>query len=40
LFWQIQRSFKNSFDQLPKTPPFPIIKLLPHERTTFAIRGF
>jgi hypothetical protein len=23
LFWQIKRSFKNCFDQLPKTPLFP-----------------
>jgi hypothetical protein len=25
---------------MPKTPPFPIIKFLPHKRTIFAIRGF
>jgi hypothetical protein len=30
--------FKTSFDQTPKTPPFPIIKLLPHKRANFAIK--
>jgi hypothetical protein len=40
LFWQIKRSFKSKFDQMPKTPPFPILKFLPHKRTVFAIRGF
>jgi hypothetical protein len=40
LFWQIERSFKSKFDQMPKTPPFPIIGILPHKRTIFAIRGF
>jgi hypothetical protein len=25
---------------MPKTPPFPIIKILPHKRTFFVIRGF
>ena len=40
LFWQIERSFKSKFDQMPKTPPFPIIEILPHKRTMFAIRGF
>jgi hypothetical protein len=29
-----------NFDQMPKTPPFPIIKLLPYKRPIFAIRGF
>jgi hypothetical protein len=24
----------------PETPPFPIIKFLPHKRVVFAIRGF
>jgi hypothetical protein len=36
LFWQIERSFKCNFDQMAKTPPFPIIKILPHKRTFFA----
>ena len=40
LFWQIKRSFKSKFDQMPKTPPFPIIKFLPHKRTIFAITWF
>jgi hypothetical protein len=40
LFWQNKRSLKSKFDQMPKTSPFPIIKLLPHKRTIFAIRGF
>jgi hypothetical protein len=35
LFWQIKRSFKSKFDQMPKTPPFPIIKFLPHKGTFF-----
>jgi hypothetical protein len=40
LFWQIERSFKSKFDQIPKTPPFPIMEILPHKRTIFATRGF
>jgi hypothetical protein len=36
LFWQIERSFKSKFDQMPKTPPFPIIEILPHRSTIFA----
>jgi hypothetical protein len=40
LFWQIKKIFKTSFDQIPKTPPFPIIKFLPYKRAVFAIRGF
>jgi hypothetical protein len=40
LFGQIERCFKSNFDQVPKTPPFPIIKILPHKRPNFAIRGF
>jgi hypothetical protein len=40
LFWQIERSFKSTFGQMPQTPPFTIIKILPHKRKIFAIRGF
>jgi hypothetical protein len=40
LFGQIERYFKSKIDQVPKTPPFPIIKILPHKRPNFAIRGF
>jgi hypothetical protein len=36
LFWQIERSFKSKFDQMPKLPLFPIIEILPHKRTIFA----
>jgi hypothetical protein len=32
LFWQIKISFKTSFDKKLETPPFPIIKFLPHNR--------
>jgi hypothetical protein len=39
-FWQIKRSFKSEFEEMPKIPPFPIIKFLPHKRTIFAIEGF
>jgi hypothetical protein len=28
------------FIKTPKTPPFPIIKFLPHKRAVFVIRGF
>jgi hypothetical protein len=38
LFWQIKASFKTSFHQIPKTLPFPIIKVLPHKRAVFAIK--
>jgi hypothetical protein len=31
LFGQIERYSKSKFDQVPKTPPFPIIKILPHK---------
>jgi hypothetical protein len=40
LFGQIERYPKREIDQVPKTPPFPIIKLLPHKRPNFAIRVF
>jgi hypothetical protein len=40
LFWQIKISFKNSFDEIPKTPPFLITNFSPHKRTIFAIRVF
>jgi hypothetical protein len=40
LFGQIERCFKSNFDQVPKTSLFPIIKILPHKRPNFAIRGF
>jgi hypothetical protein len=37
---QIERYFKRKIYQVPKTPPFPIIKILPHKRLNFAIRVF
>jgi hypothetical protein len=40
LFGQNDRYSKRKIDQVPKTPPFPIIKILPHERPNFAIRVF
>jgi hypothetical protein len=40
LFGQIEIYFKSKIDQVQKTPPFPIIKILPHKRPNFAIRGF
>jgi hypothetical protein len=40
LFGQIKRYSKRKIDQVPKTPPFPIIKILPHKRPNFAIRVF
>jgi hypothetical protein len=40
LFWQIKRSFKSKFDQMPKTPPFSHNRISPRKRTIFAIRGF
>jgi hypothetical protein len=40
LFGQIEMYFKSKTDQVPKTPPFPVIKILPHKRPNFAIRGF
>jgi hypothetical protein len=32
LFGQIERYFKSRFNQMPQTPPFFIMKLLPHKR--------
>ena len=40
LFGQIERYSMSRIDQVPKTPPFPIIKILPHKRPSFAIIGF
>jgi hypothetical protein len=40
LFGQIKRYSKRKIDQAPKTPPFSIIKILPHKRPSFAIRVF
>jgi hypothetical protein len=40
LFGQIGRYSKSKIDQVPKTPPFPIIKILPHKRPNFSIRVF
>jgi hypothetical protein len=40
LFGQNERYSKRKIDQVPKTPPFPIIKILPHKRPNFAIRVF
>jgi hypothetical protein len=39
-FGQIERYSKSKIDQVPKIPPFPKIKILPHKRPNFAIRGF
>ena len=33
LFGQIERCIKSNFDQVPKTPHFSMIKILPHKRT-------
>jgi hypothetical protein len=36
LFWQIKRSFKSKFDQMPKTyPPFPINQTSPPQENSF-----
>jgi hypothetical protein len=35
LFWQIQRSFKNSFDQIPKTPSFSHNRITPPQGKCF-----
>jgi hypothetical protein len=40
LFGQIERCFKSNFDQMAKTPPFPIITILLHKKPNFAIRVF
>jgi hypothetical protein len=32
LFGHIESYSKSKIDQVPKTPPFPIIKILPHKR--------
>jgi hypothetical protein len=41
LFGQIERYFpREKIDQVPKTPPFPIIKILPYKGPNFAIRVF
>jgi hypothetical protein len=40
LIWQINISFKTSFDLKLETPLFPIIKFLPHKIVVFAIREF
>jgi hypothetical protein len=40
LFGQIERYSKSKIYQVPKTSPFPIIKIIPHKRPKFAIRGF
>jgi hypothetical protein len=40
LFGQLERYSKRKDFQVPKTPPFPIIKILPHKRLNFAIRVF
>jgi hypothetical protein len=40
LFEQIERYPKSEIDQVPKTPPFPIIKIFPYKRPNFAIRVF
>jgi hypothetical protein len=40
LFGHIKSCSKSKIDQVPKTPPFPIINILPHKRPNFAIRVF
>jgi hypothetical protein len=40
LFGQNERYSKRKIDQVPKTPPFPIIKIPSHKRPNFAIRAF
>jgi hypothetical protein len=40
LFGHKERYSKRKIDQVPKTPPFPIINILPHKRPNFAIRVF
>jgi hypothetical protein len=35
LFGHIESYSKSEIDQVPKTPPFPIIKILPHKRQKF-----
>jgi hypothetical protein len=40
LFGHIESYSKSKIDQVPKTPPFPVIKILPHKRPNFAIRVF
>jgi hypothetical protein len=38
LFGHKEKYSKSEIDQVPKTPHFPIIKILPHKRPNFAIR--
>jgi hypothetical protein len=38
LFRQIKRYSERKIYQVPKTPLYPIIKILPHKRPNFAIR--
>jgi hypothetical protein len=38
LFGQLESYSKRRIYQVPKAPPFPIIKILPHKRPNFAIR--
>jgi hypothetical protein len=40
LFRHKERYFNGKIDQVPKTPPFSIIKNSPHKRLNFAIRVF
>jgi hypothetical protein len=40
LFGHKERYSKSEIDQVSKTPPFSIIKILPHKRPNFAIRAF
>jgi hypothetical protein len=40
LFRHKERYSKGKIDQVPKTPPFPIIIESPHTRPNFAIRVF
>jgi hypothetical protein len=35
-----KENIPRKIDQVPKTPLFPIIKILPHKRPNFAIRVF
>jgi hypothetical protein len=40
LFGHIESYSKSKIDQVPKTPPFSIIKILPRKRPNFSIRVF
>jgi hypothetical protein len=39
LFWQIKRSFKSKFDQMPKTPPFSHTQISLPQENNFCNKG-